>query len=330
MSKPRVEFAWDVAESGYQWLEGLPLLPGAPAGLYLTERPPGKAGRRVRRYEPLREHTGLFRTFADTETTPEGILQFADAYGLLGIQDTVESFNSATEANGLTVSKGPARRFVGEKLFSWKNEITRLRGAVLLWDLLSANDEERLKAHIVWEGHDRVRFDDHSALMEDHHWADALVIASREERNPELLASLVPGDVVQPAWVYLLERVNMFLETQTSPVLGRSDDGKVRLENRPRSLLGALWVQFAKALEGEKRFRQCTECDNWFEVSNSVSRSDKMYCSNACRVRAYQKRKARARVLHDEGLSMVEIAKRLETDPTTVRGWVKNMEGKTQ
>src|SRR4030095_8345084 len=43
----------------------------------------------VRTYEPFREHTGLFRQFAETRPTREGVLQFANRYGRLSALDPV-------------------------------------------------------------------------------------------------------------------------------------------------------------------------------------------------------------------------------------------------
>jgi hypothetical protein len=33
-------------------------------------------------------------------------------------------------------------------------------------------------------------------------------------------------------------------------------------------------------------------CRKWFTIEEGQGRSDKQYCSNACRMRAYRKRKA--------------------------------------
>ena len=63
------DFQWEVALSGHRWGEGGKLEP-------VRAWP-------VRQYAPL-EDTGLFRAFADTEPTPEGVLTFADTYGMLG------------------------------------------------------------------------------------------------------------------------------------------------------------------------------------------------------------------------------------------------------
>ena len=64
-----------------------------------------------------------------------------------------------------------------------------------------------------------------------------------------------------------------------------------RLCIRPPSLLHALWAQLALAIDGNVNLRACVQCRKWFTLEAGRGRSDKEYCSNACRMRAYRKRK---------------------------------------
>ena len=52
-----------------------------------------------------------------------------------------------------------------------------------------------------------------------------------------------------------------------------------------------MWLQFANAIEGDRDYAQCVECASWFEIAPGSGRPDKRYCSDACRMRAYRKRK---------------------------------------
>ena len=82
-----IEFSWQVQEGAYLWSAG-PLFDDE----YLTQDaaqtiscgyvPTPRAGP-VRRYSPLRDQTGLFRVFAETEPTQDGVLQFANRFGML-------------------------------------------------------------------------------------------------------------------------------------------------------------------------------------------------------------------------------------------------------
>ena len=59
-----------------------------------------------------------------------------------------------------------------------------------------------------------------------------------------------------------------------------------------RTLLGTLWLQLALAVGGDKRFRQCPQDGRWWEVQPDIARSNKVYCSAACKQAAYRERKA--------------------------------------
>jgi hypothetical protein len=88
-------FTWQVWANGYKW-----------EGDFLDmKRVPGSAGG-WRRYRP---GTALFREFADTEVTPEGVLLFANRYGDPGEAES---------------------RFIDW----WRKEITAMREAIRLWD----------------------------------------------------------------------------------------------------------------------------------------------------------------------------------------------------
>jgi hypothetical protein len=64
-----------------------------------------------------------------------------------------------------------------------------------------------------------------------------------------------------------------------------------RLCIRPNGLVNALWTQLAFAIDGHINLGSCVECRGWFTLEAGRGRSDKEYCSDACRMRAYRKRK---------------------------------------
>ena len=66
-----------------------------------------------------------------------------------------------------------------------------------------------------------------------------------------------------------------------------------RLCVRPHSLINGLWTQLALAVDGSVNLGSCIECHAWFVLEAGRGRADKVYCSNACRMRAYRRRKGR-------------------------------------
>jgi hypothetical protein len=98
--------------------------------------------------------------------------------------------------------------------------------------------------------------------------------------------------------------------------------GAFSFQVEPRSLLGALWAQFALAVIDEKSFRRCKTCLRWFELAPELARTNRNYCSEACRSKAYRGRKEWARELSAQGRTPEDIARELESEPETVRSWL--------
>jgi hypothetical protein len=58
------------------------------------------------------------------------------------------------------------------------------------------------------------------------------------------------------------------------------------------SLARMLEVQWGMSVAANTVHRQCEECPTWFNVAPGSGRPEKQFCSDACRMRAYRKRKA--------------------------------------
>ena len=69
--------------------------------------------------------------------------------------------------------------------------------------------------------------------------------------------------------------------------------GEPRLSIRLPTLADALWTALAMAVDGSEALQTCGQCKKWFTLKAGRGRSDKEYCSNACRMRAYRKRKGK-------------------------------------
>jgi hypothetical protein len=97
--------------------------------------------------------------------------------------------------------------------------------------------------------------------------------------------------------IRVVERLRLILwgEVLGAPVglLLKKDplSGSPRLCIRPYNLFHALFAQLVLAIDGNLNLRACLQCRKWFTLEAGRGRSDKEYCSNACRMRAYRKRK---------------------------------------
>jgi hypothetical protein len=94
-------------------------------------------------------------------------------------------------------------------------------------------------------------------------------------------------------------------------------------QSTPADLQGALFLQFAMAIHGNKNYRKCAVCGKWMELVPPATRITRQTCSNACRQQLYRQRFDRAREMASKGKSPREIAAKLETDLATVKRWLK-------
>jgi hypothetical protein len=300
----------------------------------------------------------LFLKFANTPKTREAIIEFAGTYGLLGLAFDAAGGCLVTTAGPTDQSSGPRKISgppTGELLGAWQLEISKMQAAVTLWTAIrEANhgDRSKLEQSVFWRGRKLVYFDTHSYLELPPGAARLLgikfepkrtgrttspaaeqtlrtfgVIAS-EAVNPEWLRVFPPGDLLLPARYHLQKLVNEPLLDSTAPQLlwslkgGQSHD--LSLFFAPKSLLGLIWLQMAETINGNRQFRPCRVCKNLMLISRETAgnRSSRLTCSTACRMKRYADRIAEAQRLRASGLSIKEIAKRLEADPPKVRRWV--------
>jgi hypothetical protein len=93
-------------------------------------------------------------------------------------------------------------------------------------------------------------------------------------------------------------------------------------------LATAIWMQFAIAVAGNKEYGYCAVCGKPFEASPEVARTNRIFCGVNCRLRAYRKRQKEAVRLREAGKSLREIANVLESDISTVKGWIESIGAK--
>jgi hypothetical protein len=127
-----------------------------------------------------------------------------------------------------------------------------------------------------------------------------------------------------PAHYLIATTINWYIEGRVSPCAIWNDrPGRIPFQIRPSNLLGAIWLQFALAVDGAKKYRACKGCGRWFELSPQTGRISKLFCSDSCRVRAHRERRERARHLFREGRKAPTIARELEIDEQTVKNWIR-------
>jgi hypothetical protein len=193
-----------------------------------------------------------------------------------------------------------------------------MRRALQLWDAVRHCDAPWFQQHVRVE-----------PKSSEEIWVSYLeqgVLYHREVIGPDLAGFVKPHDVRRPTLLFVQKMINTRLWEHTAPrLLYDPKRDRLGVYLVPKNLLGALWLQFARAVDANKDYRRCGGgCGRWMEISLDAHRTHRRFCSDACRNKAYRDRQAEARRLAAAGVSLDDIARQLGTDLQTVQGWVKS------
>jgi hypothetical protein len=283
-------------------------------------------------YAPLKDTLSLYRIFAETKPTLDGILAFANRYGTL--RQEVECY-ALREGDGTR----PGLQLV-EPLSEWRWRILWLRDLVRLWDLVAAGNRKALAkvlqcrkpAGIIsfaWSGELQQMVEEwanrNSAprypeiLYRDHTLLDVVGAPT----DWEILEVPNMDDLVQVGMVCILRSLALGMQKNVAlHPRWNSSRQRVVLAETPLTLMGAICLQFALAVNEDTPSRRCEACGRWFEVAPDRSRADRTTCSGTCRTRLYRDRQEQARRLVTQGKKPKQIAKELGSDEATIRKWV--------
>ena len=120
----------------------------------------------------------------------------------------------------------------------------------------------------------------------------------------------------------VVEFVNHLLGQVPVGFVARDRGGVLTLKTLAYNLLDAMKLQLVDAVVERKAYRSCEQCGKPYEVSPQINRSDRVYCSDNCRVKAYQRRRKQAISMRGQGDTLREIAKALNSNVPTVKKWV--------
>ncbi len=315
----RVEHAEEYPDGQLDFTNPAPVPPGEDCvDWFLTYQAPETANPApYRTYEPLADHPALFREFAGTEVSRNAILAFANRWGLLGgnCVELIDTSQHVPFRPARLDIQGRTTQRIGVRFRTWASEIARMRNTIELWDFVRTGDEENLASRIRWDGPNTVVFhapeiqtfrltDPLSEITDTEHvvsdpltgltnYRDAAYTIASDRCYPDRLRKFSRGEVLGPARDCVQDFVNLSLKARVSPRLEESAPAtRPQIRLVPHGLIGALWLQLAQSIDGDRDYRRCSECLTWFEIAPGSGREDKRYCSNACRMRAYRKRKA--------------------------------------
>ena len=246
-------------------------------------------GERGQAYDPLSEERGLFLNFADLETDEEQVLDFARRYGFLGVADTQPVWTGLREP--------PTDVLWGERFDKWADALIIMRVAVTLaqsFGIGGKPDIERARGLVthtlLGDNLIRVRVD-----LKGLHGFEDIPLSMNPDGSEWSRATVVPRPLVMDkaaAYAFtraaLVDIVNANLRALCNPQLALSG-GIALVAIQPKNLLGAMWLQLAHALDGDRKYRRCEECGGWFEVGSDGKRPDSKTCSGRCRTRKHRR-----------------------------------------
>lgn len=230
------------------------------------------------------EHA-LFRRFASLVPNEEEILNFANQFGFLG----GKCLQMVNEPDARALNRFYAAP--GERYTDWVKHIGLMKHAVFdLWENVRNGYAAQTSKFIRWEK------TVHGNRV--HYRAPAMVGWKRSsflilDQSHKDFSQVRQGDTLRPAWLALLAIINVELSRhscagQVSDAT-TSDAYGAEFAVQPEGLLGALWLQFARAVADNPEFRRCEECGGDFEITGD-KRADARFCTPACRLRAHRKR----------------------------------------
>ena len=337
MSPRLLQFSQFVPAAGFRWTEARPII----RGLKVRKRPDRflirvsgdwLEHRQGSVYDPLRRETGLFRNFADLDPELDAILTFANRYGDLGENnwglpldyrrarvtappdtslDEIQLRRSMPETI-LPVLKQLEHDggVVGDPLSVWRSDIREMKDSVELLELVDEKNSTAIA--------ERFRVTDSSARYIGPSAQGPIIVQAPR--------ALQGSAAIDAGLAVLHARVKGRLTRRLTPRLTLDNKtGQSDLVFAPERLRDVIWLQFAEAMCYNRRYRSCDVCGKWYEVAPDVARTSRMYCSTACKLKAYRRRQNTARQLRRDGKSLRDIARHVSADMETVKGWVKNV-----
>jgi hypothetical protein len=293
-TSPVVRFLWQRKRGGYEIAKGWEVpksevdlgkdVDHRPA-IFIAETPTARS-QKSEWYDPASEHPALFQELAGLEVSTDALLltsllRFVNDWGLPTYAGTFIRGNPQEpklSSGELTKRAEPGWPVNGVSLYP----LLRVNHAVRMYETLKSASSARLR-------HSFGRpFNDSWAYIDEGPQGGL-----RLYLDPKLQDLADCGDFRTVLARMLQDLANQMLSNACSPVLLWEPNAlSFQIKMVPHHLVGFTWVQFADAVVGGKDFWQCASCARWMEIGPGQGRREKTYCSDACRMRAYRKRKA--------------------------------------
>ena len=327
----QIVFSWPKSSGGYVWvdyeagggymssLEDLLYIPIPP---YLIEK---DCSQGIEMYKPFEDLT-LFAKFADIEATPKSFKAWADRYGLLtdgeGLPIYLEEKLYVPLKEAFVLGEEPSAsprtapggeegaHALAESLSFWLHEHRDLSFAVMVWELAANKDVGRLRKIIRWFDRDtkieichvkKASLDklDIDRLSDDNYRKEHIfgenVLFDRNTHPGSLKHMFRYPDVIRPALFYVQKIINRKAREHPLHVVLQFDEfddqGKLRKQFQPTSMLSIMWYQFYLVVAGDEALRRCAVCGQWENMRDHRDSWKKhKTCASHERVKRFRKK----------------------------------------
>ena len=229
----------------------------------------------------------LCRTFANTNISKDCILEFANRYGLLGVSEMIPIEEERNPDGSIWREYGSV-----ECAYEWKRQILLMRGCVEILDLVDDPFKpDKIALSKIFTRHCG-RWHVKSTYLPGYTRQGNVEHVDLDiwSSDSETFAAFGRDGVAGVAAEFLRAIADSQLSfTTTASVVREGDSGNLALVYRPKSLLGAMWLQFAKVMTHTDNTRACLECGKIFEFQ----RRTKLFCCEACQ-KKFNRKKIRA------------------------------------
>jgi hypothetical protein len=247
-------------------------------------------------YQPLKREPALFRKFADVRDTEDAFAEFAMRYGDLESGGVVVVDDHLATGKEMATDDPFLVYSEGRSFEMWRGHRRMLAFALRLWDAINeGRADELIGAELLVKPYD--------SLVEPGKPVPKYMVWTRTasaQRDLGLTASQTPNAEFEPAvplmraslpeaaaraaLAYLVSEMCASARV-VMRVTSAQPDG-LRLTFEVRSLIAAMWLQFALAVDGQREYRPCPVCGDWWDATEA--RSDRKTCSDRCRKRMHR------------------------------------------
>ena len=231
------------------------------------------------RYRPFDEQTGLFRKFSAVRSSAD-VVAFANHFGPLGADLSIAIVDGVAG----DPSKMGLELYWAEPIAQWLAEAEEMARIISLWDLIRAGDRNVFVATLT-RGAARLRI---KTGQPDYKHIEKDWVLAKAKENSKRFQEVSRTDTHDWPQLLLKQWIDRGVRGRTAFGVSGKD---LKATVTPNGLIGALWLQASLAIDGNVDFQQCRECGDWFGISAEHARPEKLFCSNACRMRAYRLRK---------------------------------------